>query len=461
MHSRTCRLTRILLAVAAALTATAGVADAASVAYIDKGEVWLASLDGTQRVQLAGPVVNGAGEREEWLDVAQSDAGRIVAVRNRPGRISSFSWFKVWEPDGTSTVEGPLNAPPGWATYVYPLGFDISANGTTLVYGYSNSGFCCPITFRRGSYVRPATNSTQEPLSVSHRYPGLVGSRMVAVQDASNPSVVGVQNATSGNPYNDEFTPWLDVSGTGLDLNGVDVAADGRLVALGLERWENGTQTTGKIGVLAIQGLDQAPAFPAAVDCFIPATGIARDASLSPDSRTIAWRDGDGVKVAGAPTTTANPCAFSSAPVLISATGSVPSLGGASLDAFLPKPAPPTTPGSPTPTPTPAGTPVVTVPARPTVKALSSARGLPVSVKVTEPGAVSVTGTVPARRLKRRGGPVVVASGARTASQPGTVSIRVRLTARGRRSVRRLRGARLTLRVRHRSSVVTRTVVLR
>jgi hypothetical protein len=46
-----------------------------------------------------------------------------VAVRNKPGRISTFSWFKIWEPDATSTVEGPLNAPSGWAVYIYPLGF--------------------------------------------------------------------------------------------------------------------------------------------------------------------------------------------------------------------------------------------------------------------------------------------------------------------------------------------------
>src|SRR4051812_22879467 len=107
-------------------TATAG---AASVAYVDSGSVWLSSLDGAQKVRLAAPVVNGAGETEEWLDVAQSDGGRIVAVRNKPGRVATFSWFKIWEPDGTSTVEGPLSAPGGWFVYVYPLGFDITADG--------------------------------------------------------------------------------------------------------------------------------------------------------------------------------------------------------------------------------------------------------------------------------------------------------------------------------------------
>src|SRR5690349_2681149 len=160
--------------VAGARPAAAG---AASVAYVDKGEVWLSSLDGTKKARLATPVVNGAGETENWIDVAQSDGGRIVAVRNKPGRMSSFSWFKIWEPDGTSTVEGPLNAPSGWTVYVYPLGFDITADGSHLVYGYSNSSSCCPISFARGTYVRPATSSALNPIDIhSQTHPALVGS---------------------------------------------------------------------------------------------------------------------------------------------------------------------------------------------------------------------------------------------------------------------------------------------
>src|SRR4051812_12409988 len=92
------RLVALLLAAVTAGVAIPAVADAASVAYVDKGEVWLASLDGAKKVRLSPAVVNSAGEREEWLDVAQSDGGRIVAVRNKPGRVSSFSWFKIWEP---------------------------------------------------------------------------------------------------------------------------------------------------------------------------------------------------------------------------------------------------------------------------------------------------------------------------------------------------------------------------
>ena len=95
-------------------------AGAASIAYIDNGEVWLSSLDGKQKVRLAKPVVNGEGKTEKWLDVAAADSGRIVAARNVPARMSSFSWFKVWEPNGTSTVERPLNYPGGWVAAGLP-----------------------------------------------------------------------------------------------------------------------------------------------------------------------------------------------------------------------------------------------------------------------------------------------------------------------------------------------------
>ena len=153
--------------------------------------------------------------------------------------------------------------------------------------------------------------------------------------------IVNVQDADGGNPYTNAFTPWLDTSALGLDLEGVDIAANGRLAALGFEAWNGGTQTVGKIAVLAIQGVDQAPAFPAAVDCFLPAAGIARDASLAPDAGAIAWKDDGGVKVAGTPSTTADPCVMGSAPVVLSPTGTHPSIGGADVAAFLPKPTTP------------------------------------------------------------------------------------------------------------------------
>ena len=455
----------VLAAVVAAFAMPA-VAGAASVAYVDKGEVWLASLDGAKKARLAMPVVNASGETEEWLDVAQSDGGRIVAVRNKPGRMSNFSWFKVWEPDGSSSVEGPLNAPGGWAVYVYPLGFDITADGSHLVYGYSNSGACCPITFGRGTYVRPATNSALNPIDTgSQTSPSLFGARVIS-RDTSSPAVVNVQNADAGNPYTNAFTPWLDTSIVGLDLEGVDVAANGRLAALGFEAYSGATQTVGKIAVLAIQGVDQAPAAPATVDCFLPAAGIARDASLAQDGGAIAWKDDGGVKVAGTPSTAVDPCVMGSAAVVLSPTGTHPSIGPADVTAFLPTSTttpipPPAVPGPGAPGASAPRAPVVTLPKKLTAKALAASRGVAVKVKVGSAGKVTITGTVPARRLGRRGKPVIVATGKGVARAAGTVTIRLRLTTVGRKRVRRLKGARLTLRIVQGSRSTTKVVQLR
>jgi hypothetical protein len=455
------RRTRARLAITAALVvsfAAPGAADAASIAYIDGGDVWLSSLDGTQKVRLATPVVNAAGETEKWLAVAASDSGRIVAARNFPGRNSSFSRFKVWEPNGTSTVEGPLNAPSGWAIYTYPLGFDLTADGAHMVYGYSNSGFCCPQSFAQGTYVRPVTNSALEPINVpGEQHPTLFGNRMIAHTGGT----VDVQG-TSAPPYGTDFTPWIDVSGSGLELRRTDVAANGQLAALELEQWDTGTQTIGKIAMVATQGVDQPPTF--AVDCFMPTSGVATDASLSPDAARIAWTDDAGLKVAGSPTTAADPCALTSPPVVISPTASQGAIGGANVAAFLPTSGQPPSGGPPSggaPSGgSPSRAPVATVPRKVTVKALARATGVPIKVKVAGAGKVKMFGSVPANVLSSSRS-VVVAKGSAPAKRAGTMTVRLRLTTAARKKRSRLKGARMTLRVTQARLTTTKRFTLR
>jgi hypothetical protein len=423
------------------LLTMAPTAGAASIAYIDGGEVWLSSLDGAQKVRLATHVVNPSGETEKWLAVAASDSGRIVAARNVSGRISRFSWFKVWEPNGTSTVEGPLNAPSGWSTYTYPLGFDVTADGSHMVYGYSNSGFCCPQSFAQGTYVRPVTNSSLDPINVDIEHPTLFGSRMIA----HTGTTVYVQG-TSASPYGNDFDPWTNWSATGLDVRRTDVAANGQLSATELEQWDGGSQTIGKIAVIATQGVNQPPTFPAAVDCFMPTDGVADETSLSLDATRIAWTDNGGLKVAGTPTTGSDPCVLSSPPVVISPTASQGAIGGANIAAFLPASAPPPGAGPPGGGGS-GGAPLATLPKKLTTKALSGARGIPIKVKVARAGKVKLSGTVPAKVLRRKGKPVVIATGSATALRAGTMTVRLRLTAVARKKVKRLKGARMTLRV--------------
>ena len=286
------RLALVVVAALVVIAAAPGAAGAASIAYIDGGDVWLSSLDGTQKVRLATPVVNSDGETEKWLAVAASDSGRIVAARNVPGRIARFSWFKVWEPNGTSTVEGPLSAPSGWAVYVYPLGFDLTADGVHMVYGYSNSGFCCPISFAQGTYVRPVTNSSLDPINVpGEQHPTLFGNRMIAHTGGT----VNVQEPAA--PYGTDFDALARHLGERTRVRRTDVAANGQLAALELEQWNGGTQEIGKIGVWRPRASISRPRSPSTA--LFRRTGSPRTRRCQPDATRIAWTDDGGLKVAG------------------------------------------------------------------------------------------------------------------------------------------------------------------
>ena len=184
-------------------------------------------------------------------------------------------------------------------------------------------------------------------------------------------------------------------------------------------------------------GGGSAPAFPVVVDRFLPVAGIARDASLAPDAGTIAWKPDAAVKVAGSPSTVADPCVMRSAP-------------GCPRPARTPRSAAPTwrrfCPGRGRPRrrgscPTGrraarAARPCRQSPARLTAKALAATRGVRVEVQVSGPGKVPIKGTVPARCLGRRESPSSWRLGRASLSR-GTVTIRLRLNAVGRKRVRR------------------------
>ncbi|MDA0173034.1 hypothetical protein OJ998_28285 [Solirubrobacter taibaiensis] len=433
-------------------------AQAASVAYIADGEVWLASLDGTQRAKLAGHYSNSSGAVEKWNAVAQADNGRIVASRIEPGKISSLSWFQVWEPNGTSTIQSPLTMKGNWQLPVYPLSLDVSPDGGFMVYGYSHSSCCIngQYSFARGTYARPTAASSLEPIDLSGmEAPTLFGSRVIA----RSGRVVNVQTAV----FSEDFTPWMDTTLTGLELRRTDVAADGRLIGQELEQWTNGTQTTGKIALISVPGVDQPPTFPAAVDCYVPATGVAKDVSLSQDATRVAWSDGDGLKVAGTPTTAADPCVLSAPAVLIAPKGATSaSIGPANVSAFLPPPLPT---GGGTGTPVvqpPAGTPTAptaTIPARVTRAALT--KGLAIKVKAAAAGKITLSASVPAKALGRKGKAVVIATGSATARAAGTVTVKLKFNATGRKQSKRLKGKKVTLRVAQGTSSTTKTITLR
>jgi hypothetical protein len=452
-----------------ALCGTAATAGAASsVAYLENGEVWVSSLDAATRHKVAAPVVDSDGQTQMWTDVTAADNGRLLAVRRPPNRDSRYSWYQVW--DGLSSpYQGSLPKHGSYTSYAYPLGMDLTADGAFVVYGYSDFTYGYPTsTLAQGHYVHAVNimGAVDTYNKDGQLWPSVFGRRVIGASGND----VNVQAAANA-PHALDFTFWFNTAGTGLEQTRTDVAASGQLAAVELEKYEPGTSNRieGKIAVLSIPGVDSPPT--PAVDCYIPAEGLAKNASLSQDGTRIAWQDAGGVKIAGVPTTAADPCVFSSPPVVISATGSMPSIGGADVSTFAP---PPTTgpgtgaagaPGAPSPgggpQPSTPGAPAVTLPGKITTKVLASKAGFALKVDVTGAGPITVTGSVPASKLGRRGKkPVVVATGKGTATRAGRIVIRLRLNATGRRNLRRLRGARLTLKVTQAGRTTTKTAKL-
>lgn len=430
------------------LMATTGTASAASIAYLDGREVWVSTLDGSRKERLS------AGEGD-WIAVTAADNGRILGVRLEAGKIFQLATTQLWDANGSVLSQGPLPSTAGWNSYVAPLGLDLTSDGVFAVYGYAGQvGFVPNATFPRGHYaILSDTKTNLTPIGQSgYLYPTTVGRRVVAAQG----SQVVVQAAESSNPFAITWTPIIDTSGTGLSLRRTDVAATGRMVAAEL------TADPGddRIAALSISGIDAPVTVGATADCFLPTVGEATDPTFSQDGTRIAWKDAQGVKIAGAPSGNAEPCALASAPIVISPTGSSPSIGGADLAQLKPAAAP--APGAPGTTPTPAAPLGLTLPAKPTAAALIGARGLPLKVRTPRAGKVTATGSVAAKRLGLKGTrQIVIATGAISTKAAGTVTLRLRLKKTALKYRARLRGATLVVRITQGGKTTRKSIRLR
>jgi hypothetical protein len=462
-------LAGLLVAAAAGLALAPAAAHATAVAYLDGGEVWVASLDGSQKARLS----SGEGD---WQDVAASDGGRVAAVRRKAGDSPVLSTFKVWEPTGAVVNEGALAKHGTWQLYAYPLSFDLSADGKVMGYGYSNSSYDpalypSPYVFESGHYLLPVNFSGQMDVynQTGERWPTFAGQRVVSASG----SAVDLQADTVNAPFEQSFTPWLDTSYAGpAELQRTDVAATGTVEASELETRSGGTITARKIDLNPVAGLGGTP--DSAKGCTLPAVGFPFAISISQDARRIAWKDDRGVVVAGIPDFSGvDTCTLTAPPVVISATGSAPSIGTLDVGPLLPAVQTPGT-GTPTPGTTTPGTTTgggggtgstsiaATVPAKLSLVRFTAPAGFTLRLTVPAAGKVIVRATVLPGKLGLKGKvPVVVATGTATAKARGSLAVKLRLTAKGRQKRARLRGAKLTLRIAQGARRLTKTTTLR
>jgi hypothetical protein len=454
-----------LLVVTIAGIAPAATAAAAGVAYLDGKEVWVSTLDGSKKVRLSG----GEGD---WNSVAQADNGRVVGVRNEPGKISTLSTFTVWQPDGSVFNVGPLPAENGWQIYSYPVSLDMTANGGLVVYGYSNSRYVNQYQFDFGFYATPATTQTlTQPYKVSGwEFPTVNGDRVIGRPTGAK-TEADVQ-AAEGAPVTTTFAPWLGFDPSAIpdtNLRRTDVAANGKVAAQELAQSTGPSTDILRVAMITVPGLGLAPSpSDEQNSCFLSGANVT-DVSLLQDATRVAYRDDGGVQVAGIPTFGGgDTCVLTSPAVSIAPTGSSPSLGPIDVDALYaarnPVPGgaqPPASGGDPGTPPAGGGALTFTVPKGAKASALGRRSGLPVAVYAQGPGVVTVTVTVPASRLGRRGKPVIVARGKATAARAGKLTVRLKATKVARKKLKRLRGAKVKLVVRAGGLTSSRSVRLK
>jgi hypothetical protein len=418
-----------LILAAGAFALAAAPAGAASVAYTEGGDVVVASPDGKQRLALT----TDGNPDDPYYGVAQAGDGTTVAARRESFDKPRPVLVKFSAGDGAAVARNVMPAAALAQSLVAPIGMDIDTAGKTVAFGYSYCGLGGCIGRATGYWLTFADNGPANPSnpqgSSGLLSPSFAGDRIVS-SDGYKIMVQEPMNA----PFNDGHAGWIDPGSAGARFWAAEVQPGVKQIAL-----EYSFQD--KFGIAFASG-DGTLGGATEMKCFLAAAGEAKAVSYSPDGSKIAWQDGEGVKVAGAPdfgqpNGAGDTCTLSSPPVLISATGVDPNFGGADVAAMAAARGAGGGGGGGGGAQSPGGGG-----GKPSIKLAVPARiklAKRASVRVTVPGA----GTVSAR-LSR--GVRAVASGSARAAGAGEV-VAVRLKLRKSVNSRKLRGKRLALRV--------------
>lgn len=441
------RFLPIALVAAALAGAVARPAGATQVAYVEGDQVWVSTLDGTQKRSLSGP----SPDEKQWREVTQGDDGSVLGVRRESGKMGTINATRLWGPDGVLRGEGALTAPSGRTSYAYPVTLDLTPDGKTVVYGYSNwTGFGLSTQYEFGTYAEGSSGWYVAPFDITDARAGtLVGRRVVA----NDSTTVLLQDDGSSVPHSNDFHPWFTGAGAGESVSRVDVAANGKLAAV--ETWPNGSGTNGrKVAMVPFASLGAPPPSDGS-DCYLPAQGEPSYVSISQDGTRMAWHDDRGVVVAGTPvwfpSAAASTCNLSSPPVVISASGTMPSLGPSTAATPAAGPGPGTGGGTPGGGSSGGAAAAPKVSLSKTLRAAALKAGVSLKVTVAKAGKVTATAKV---------GKKTVATGKATAKRAGTVKVKLKATKAYRKRLSSLRRKVLAIAVKAggKTTVVKRTL---
>ncbi len=433
------------------VNAAAAAAVPGGVVYLKGQQVWASKYDGSLKVQIS------SGDAW-WNEVAVSTSGGIAGTKVEPGKGGQYSLFTIWNPDGTVKDEGPASPGTNFSggTLASPLGLELTPSNSALLFGYSQYIYGFPVgTLNTGYAILPSvtrTTGSSSAIPNTPRWPSLIGGNRVIASDGGSSILVESAVGNIGGP----FTTWsaLDLNSSNLDYEQVTASDDGTIVgaqfrdtnATGNDERVKFAKTTGLLGAYVD-------------DCDAPMTGETNGVDVSADGTLVAWADADGVKIAPTPNLRSGgpaTCEFSSAPMLLEAGASHPAIGPVDVDAIYAarNPGTPGTPGTPS---TPA--PVVTVP-----KALTAARltaGTTLTVKVAAKGKVAVSITIAAKSVGRKGKAIVIATSTATAREAGQIKVRLKSTKTGRALKKKLRGKRVKLTIKAGGKITVKVVKLR
>lgn len=419
----------LALVLLAALPAAAG---AASIVYIKDSNVWIAAPDGTGAYQVT---LDGTPDYP-YSSPSQANGGALMAIKGT-GTAAKFHHLRQ---------NGDLIDPPfDHSAPAHPHDAQLSPNGAMVAYHWiALTNSCYPYTCIAGypktfvSHSNRFTPGEEITSGVNFQNPAWMSdSRLYLSYGASNTYTydLGAADATQwfGNSETTVYDPDLD-------------AANSRIVVIG----DRDSGNPEKLRFFRTNGAP--PAEPSLSLCGItnPVGGAFDDPTWAPDGTRLAWGEGDGIWTSTVNFDAPTCDGFFTGMALTIPGGSEPDWGPADVNPGprtpprpAPTPPPPAT-GSPTPAPganTPAANSATEL--RYALLSRRSIRGIIASglrFSVACRAACEV-----AAELRHKGRKV--GAGRKTLLAPGTAKVSVKLSGSGKRRLRRLRRATVSLKV--------------
>lgn len=329
---------RTVIAVVMGLLAAPASAGAVGVAYIDQGNIQVATVDGASRT----PLTNDGSASRAYEAITQTVSGHVFASIGNGN--TSLKQFAQYGPLGVKLSEypAPYDNLGGWTLFAYPLGFEVDSARANIAYGYvvSRTG-----ALEQGTWVAPSDHTAGSPPFEKEgvNQPTFLGQRIVGVDNAGQ--TVLVQDAPNA-PYQNGYTPWLSIAGApNIELKRVAIAPNQTTYAI---EYANTATATRHVELHRHEGAP-IPGGTDVIACDFATAANPEHVTFSPDSTKLAWHDADGVKVAPVPDLTAPGASCPSPATLISASGTSPALGGIDVPALTAAdPTNPTDPNDPT-----------------------------------------------------------------------------------------------------------------